>query len=70
VLSEYRVASLTLLLDNGLSVYQELQMLSRDMGHRLHLLRWICNNDDQERSVPLARLLLERGADTELKMIT
>jgi hypothetical protein len=69
VLSEYRVASPTLLLDNGLSVHQELwpQMLSRDMGHRLHLLRWICYNDDQERSVPLAWLLLERGADTELK---
>jgi hypothetical protein len=49
VLSEYRVPSLKLLLDNGLSVHQNLH----------HMLHWICYNDDQERSVPLARLLLE-----------
>jgi ankyrin repeat protein len=31
------------------------------------MLHWICYHDDQERSVPLARLLLERGADTDPK---
>jgi ankyrin repeat protein len=60
VLSEYRVASLTLLLDNGLSVNQKL-----GSGN---LLRWICDIGDEKRSVQLVRLLIERGADTKAKL--
>jgi hypothetical protein len=60
VLSEYRLASLTLLLDNGLSVDQKLDTL-----YPKTLLRRICGLSDQKRSVSLARLLIERGADVE-----
>jgi hypothetical protein len=55
MLSNYQVSSLRLLLDNGLSVHQG----------PVDLLRWICHLSDQKRSVPLARLLIERGADIE-----
>jgi hypothetical protein len=60
VLSEYRLASLTLLLDNGLSVDQKLDTL-----YPKTLLRRICGLSDQKRTVSLARLLIERGADVE-----
>jgi hypothetical protein len=71
----YRVTSLVLLLDNGLSVHQELSPRSRVHSYRrmrmrtntLHLLHWVCRSNDHERSVPLARLLLERGAHMETK---
>jgi ankyrin repeat protein len=59
-LSHYPIASLTLLLDNGLSVHQKLGEDSEE------LLRWICcvgNIEDRELSVTLARLLIERGAN-------
>jgi ankyrin repeat protein len=59
-LSNYPIASLTLLLDNGLSVHQTLGEDSDD------LLRWISCDDnivDRELSVTLARLLLARGAN-------
>jgi hypothetical protein len=60
VLSEYRLDLLTLLLDNGLSVHQK---LGEGFG-KLPLLQWICEHcHDQELSVPLAQLLIERGAD-------
>jgi ankyrin repeat protein len=66
VLSRYRLASLTLLLDHGLSVNHS----GRIGGSRqfdqtmLHLL---CKLPEQRRSVPLARLLIQRGADTTAK---
>jgi ankyrin repeat protein len=65
VIGHYRVASLTLLLDNGIPVHQTAmpQIVSRGPGYPM--LFWSCFGNYQERSVPLARLLLERGADTE-----
>jgi ankyrin repeat protein len=60
VLSEYQVASLVHLLDNGLSANYKFEC-GRD------LLRALCRLDDQEHSVPLARLLIERGADIEAR---
>jgi ankyrin repeat protein len=64
VLSEYRVASLTLLLDNGLSANHKFRVDGSD------LLRTLCRLDDSARLVPLARLLIERGADIEAKDAT
>jgi ankyrin repeat protein len=67
VLSRYRLASLTLLLDNGLSVDRTCQFaLYRDEKTMLYFL---CGLHDQERSVPMAQLLIQRGADIELKDI-
>jgi ankyrin repeat protein len=61
VLSEYRVASIMHLLDNGLSINHEPK-------YGKYLLHWLCClGDNAERSVPLARLMLERGADIEAK---
>jgi ankyrin repeat protein len=67
VLSRYRLASLTLLLDHGLSAnYTAHFYLThwqwKGTGTMLHFL---CERPDKKRSVPLARLLLERGADTK-----
>jgi ankyrin repeat protein len=63
VLSRYRLASLTLLLDHGLSAnYTAHFYLFQWKGTMLHFL---CQCPDQERSVPLARLLIQRGADTK-----
>jgi hypothetical protein len=62
MLSNYQVSSLRLLLDNGLSV--QLKLPVKFQGP-VDLLRWICHLSDQKRSVPLARLLIERGADIE-----
>jgi ankyrin repeat protein len=67
VLSRYRLASLTLLLDNGLSVDRTCQFSHyTDDKTMLHFL---CGLHDQERSVPMAQLLIQRGADIELKDI-
>jgi hypothetical protein len=69
VLSKYQVSSLRLLLDEGLPV--QLKLLNKFLLYRygieapVDLLRWICDLSDQKRSVPLARLLIERGADIE-----
>jgi ankyrin repeat protein len=60
VLSESQVASLVHLLDNGLSANYKFEC-GRD------LLRALCRLYGQERSVPLARLLIERGADIEAR---
>jgi ankyrin repeat protein len=58
VLSEYRPSSLTLLLDNGLSVHQKLGWDSKK------LLQWVCAYcSDEKLSIPLAQLLVERGVD-------
>jgi ankyrin repeat protein len=64
VLNRFRVASLSLLLDNGLSVdhtgpfgYKQLEET---------MLFFLCRIDyNQERSVPLARLLIQRGAEVK-----
>jgi ankyrin repeat protein len=64
VLSKLQLASLTLLLDNGLSVDYTLPM-----GTMLHCLCGI-EECSQKRSVPLARLLIQRGADMEVKDAT
>jgi ankyrin repeat protein len=65
VLSEYRLTSLTLLLDNGLSV----DYTGRFSGDRYEesMLCFLCGLHDQERSATLARLLIQRGADTKAK---
>jgi ankyrin repeat protein len=63
VLSRYLLASLTLLLDNGLSV-NHTGRFPRYM-YEGTMLCFLCSwLDDHERSVPLARLLIQRGADT------
>jgi ankyrin repeat protein len=64
VLSEYRMASLTLFLDHGLSVNYTGSISGRTM------LRFLCGLDNEKRSVPLARLLIQRGADVDLKDAT
>jgi ankyrin repeat protein len=65
VLSRYRLASLTLMLDHGLPANYTVHFyLTRWKGTMLHFL---CALDDQERSVPLAQLLIQRGADTRAK---
>jgi hypothetical protein len=65
-LSGYRLTSLILLLDNGLSVNHTGRFLPRCMYDET-MLSFLCSLDDQERSVPLARLLIQRGADMEVK---
>jgi hypothetical protein len=59
-LQRYPIASLTLLLDNGLSVHQK---LGRDSDSLLRWICWVDNIDNRELAVPLAQLLIERGAD-------
>jgi hypothetical protein len=64
VLSKCRLASLTLLLDNGLSVDH-----TGTFGNYVYegtMLYFLCTLPDQERSIPLAQLLIQRGADMEL----
>jgi ankyrin repeat protein len=67
VLSRYRRSSLALLLDNGLSV----NYTGRFPFHRNQsvetMLRFVCALPNQECSVRLARLLLQRGANIEAK---
>jgi ankyrin repeat protein len=65
VLSGYQLASLTLLLDNGLSVNHTVQW--NLYADEETMLRFLCKSPGQERSVPLARLLIQRGADIEAK---
>jgi ankyrin repeat protein len=60
VLSNYRVASLTRLLDHGLSA-------NHKFTNRRDLLRTVCRRNKKACSVLLARLLLEQGADIEAK---
>jgi ankyrin repeat protein len=62
VLSKYRLASLALLLDNGLSVNHQVHYRCEET-----MLSFLCSLDDHERSVPLARLLIQRGADMKAK---
>jgi hypothetical protein len=62
VLSEYQVVSLMHLLDNRLSV-------NRKFGDGRYLLHMLYRLEDKERSVPLARLLLERGADIDAEIL-
>jgi ankyrin repeat protein len=64
-LSGYHLASLTLLLDNGLSVNHTVQW--NLWANEETMLRFLCKSPGQERSVPLARLLIQRGADIEAK---
>jgi ankyrin repeat protein len=64
VLKKYRLASLTLLLYNGLSVHQKLKL----GWYSKKLLQWACGYClDEKLSIPLARLLVERGADVREK---
>jgi hypothetical protein len=65
VIDRYRVTSLALLLDNGLSVHQELGQYRRLRQGMLHIVCELLPL--QELSVPLARLLIERGADIHPK---
>jgi ankyrin repeat protein len=75
VLMRYLMASFTLLLDSGLSVDQNVSMepYSRHedgmVVEKFDLLRWMCGLVDQERSLPLARLLISRGADVSAKQV-
>jgi ankyrin repeat protein len=63
VLSNYRIASLTSLMDNGLSVHQKLRGNGQWTGYQT-LLQWLCGHPvDEKLSAPLAQLLIERGAD-------
>jgi ankyrin repeat protein len=59
VLSRYRLASLTLLLDNGLSVNH----IGKFGGEffKETMLHFLCKLGDRERSDPWARLLVQRG---------
>jgi ankyrin repeat protein len=75
VLSEHKLASLKLLLDHGLPVdhignfFPGGHTLRRDFALRT-MLGFLCEHsqsDDQERSVPLARLLIQRGPDIKAK---
>jgi hypothetical protein len=65
VLYRYRLTSLTLLLDNGLSVNHT----GRSTEHVCEetMLFPVCMLDDRERSVPLARMLIQRGVDMKVK---
>jgi hypothetical protein len=67
VLSEYRLASLTLLLDNGLFVNHNYTGKFYDALIEEPMLCYLCLLHDQERSIPLAQLLVQRGADTKAK---
>jgi ankyrin repeat protein len=72
VLSRFRLASLTLLLDNGLSVnyagrfitHRERNVFRRPMFKET-MLGFLCTHYDGERAVPLAQLLIQRGIDTK-----
>jgi hypothetical protein len=75
MLSEHKLASLKLLLDHGLPVdhignfFPGGHTMRRDFALRT-MLGFLCEHsqsDDQERSVPLARLLIQRGADIKAK---
>jgi hypothetical protein len=68
VLRRCRLASLTLLLDNGLSVNHTGRFFSRYFYEETMLFT-LCRLVDQERSVPLARMLIQRGADIEKKNV-
>jgi ankyrin repeat protein len=61
---DYRLASLTLLLDNGLSVNHTLWQAGYGL-YKETMLRFLCSGP--KRSVPLARLLIQRGANLKLK---
>jgi ankyrin repeat protein len=61
VISQHQIASLELLLDNGLCVDQRLP--SSRSGDSEDLLGLVCDLCSPERSLPLARLLIDRGAD-------
>jgi hypothetical protein len=69
VLVNHHVVSLTLLLENGLSIDQKLflEMPSPyEGGIMVDMLRCLCSHwEEEEDVVPLARLLIERGADIE-----
>jgi ankyrin repeat protein len=67
VLSRYRLASLTLLLDNGLSVNHTGQFNYDPDGEEMMMLHFLSRFNTQE--VPLARLLIQRGADTNAKNV-
>jgi ankyrin repeat protein len=67
VLGNHQVVSLTLLLENGLSIDQKLflEIPSPYEGDMVvDMLRCLCFHwEEEEDVVPLARLLIERGAD-------
>jgi ankyrin repeat protein len=66
VLHGYRLAALTLLLDHGLSVDHTGRFVYNSHLEET-MLCFLCRLYNQERSVPLARLLIERGADVNAK---
>jgi ankyrin repeat protein len=66
VLRRCRLASLTLLLDHGLSVNHMVHTVGIFKETMLHLL---CEVDDQERSAALAQLLIQRGANMAAKVL-
>jgi hypothetical protein len=57
------VTSLKLVIDHGLCLHQKLGQHWEDDS----MLHFLCTHGDDARSVPLARLLIERGADIEAK---
>jgi hypothetical protein len=63
VLLRSLVTSLKLVIDHGLCLHQKLGQHWEDDS----MLHFLCTHGDDERSVPLARLLIERGADIEAK---
>jgi ankyrin repeat protein len=66
VLGRFRLDSLTLLLDNGLSVNHTGEF--GFYGSEKTMLRFLCRQVyTQERATPLARLLIQRGTDLEVK---
>jgi ankyrin repeat protein len=65
VLLGCRLASLTLLLDHGLSV-NHIGQFPGDLGDET-MLRFLCSRYDTGPRTPLARLLIQRGADIEAK---
>jgi ankyrin repeat protein len=67
VLSSYQLASLTLLLDHGLSVNHTGKFDDDRYTGKESMLHFLCKLDDPQRSVPLARLLIQRGADMEAR---
>jgi ankyrin repeat protein len=64
VLGRFQLASLVLLLDHGLSVNR---IGCYGINHEQTMLHFLCEQSDQKRSIPLARLLIQRGADLEAK---
>jgi hypothetical protein len=67
VLSSYRLASLTLRLDHGLSVNHTGKFDDDRYTDKEPMLHFVCRLEDTQHSIPLARLLLERGADTRVE---